>query len=237
MSGDGEWQVTESNELSFVYGIFESEIKNRFLCTVKINDEYVTCYIPSSCRLSNFIEMDGRSVFLKPVTTPNARTSYAVYAVKYRRGYILLNLAESNRVIESQIHRRYFHFLGKRKSIAREYKIGKYKADLFIRDSKTVVEIKSLLAFGESACFPTVYSERAVKQLREISKLLDEGYKACYILVSLNPEVKRIAINQEVDDFYRVFCECANKGMSYSAFSIQIKNQKPEIHSRIQIII
>ena len=237
MSRDGERQVTELNQLDFVYGIFQSEIKNRFLCTVKINDEDVTCYIPSSCRLSNFIDMNGRSVLLKPVTTPNARTSYAVYAVKYKRGYILLNLAESNRVIESEIHRRYFHFLGKRKSIAREYKIGKYKADLFIRDSKTIVEIKSTLAFGKNACFPTVYSERAIKQLREISKLLDDGYCACYLLISLNPEVKRITINSEVDDFYRVFVECVSKGMHCDAFSIRINNQKPEIYSKIQIEI
>ncbi|QAT42754.1 DNA/RNA nuclease SfsA [Aminipila luticellarii] len=229
--------MTESNELSFVYGVFQSEIKNRFLCIVRINDEDVTCYIPSSCRLSNFIDMNGRSVLLKPVITPNARTPYAVYAVKYRRGYILLNLAESNRVIESQIHRRLFHFLGKRKSITHEYMIGNYKADLFIHDSRTIVEIKSTLAFGESACFPTVYSERAVKQLKEISKSLDEGYRVCYILVSLNPQVKKIAINRKVDDFYRAFRECVDKGMLCSALSIQIKNQKPEIHSRIEITI
>ncbi|MCR0327051.1 DNA/RNA nuclease SfsA [[Clostridium] innocuum] len=237
MSKGGEWQVTESNELIFVHGVFQSEIKNRFLCTVKINDVDVTCYIPSSCRLSNFIDMNGRSVLLKPVTTANARTPYAVYAVKYRRGYILLNLVESNRVIESQIHRRLFHFLGKRKTISHEYNIGKYKADIFIHDSRTVIEIKSTLAFGDSACFPTVYSERAVKQLKEISKLLDEGYLACYMLVSLNPQVKKVVINREVDDFYQAFVECVNKGMLYSAFSIQIKNQKPEIRSKIEIVI
>jgi DNA-binding sugar fermentation-stimulating protein len=181
--------------------------------------------------------MDGRGVLLKPVTTPNARTPYAVYAVKYRHGHILLNLAESNRVIESQLHRRYFHFLGKRKSIAHEYKIGKYKADLFIHDSKTVIEIKSTLAFGRKASFPTVYSERAVKQLREISNLLDEGYRVCYILVSLNPQVKEISVNTQVDDFFQAFLECVKKGMSYSAFSVRLNNQKPEIYSRIQIIL
>ena len=48
-----------------------------------------------------------------------------------------------------------------------------------------------------------MYSERAVKQLKEISRLLDEGYRACYILVSLNPSVKEIVINAEVKDYYK----------------------------------
>ena len=97
------------------------------------------------------------------------------------------------------------------------------------------MEIKSTLAFGKSACFPTVYSERAVKQLREISKLLDEGYRACYLLISLNPQVKKVSINSEIDDFYQVFAECVSKGMQYGAFSLRINNQKPEIYSKIQI--
>ena len=59
-----------------------------------------------------------------------------------------------------------------------------------------------------------MYSERAVKQLKEISRLLDEGYRACYILVSLNPSVKEIVINAEVKDYYNTFMECIEKGMS-----------------------
>jgi hypothetical protein len=51
---------------------------------------YILGYIPSSCRLSNFIDMTGRTVLLRPIETPNTRTAYAVYAVKYRKGFIKL---------------------------------------------------------------------------------------------------------------------------------------------------
>mgnify|MGYP000805719294 FL=1 len=117
--------------------------------------------------------MTGRTVLLKHIETPNSRTPYAVYAVKYRRNFILLNLAQANRVIEAQIRRRYFSFLGVRKKVSREYKIGSYKTDLFIHDTNTLIEIKSTLAFSKESVFPTVYSERAVNQLKEISRLLD----------------------------------------------------------------
>ena len=181
--------------------------------------------------------MTGRTVLLKPTETPNAKMSYAVYAVKYRKSFILLNLAQANKVIEAQIRRRYFSFLGTRKNVLREYKIGNYKTDLFIQDTNTLIEIKSTLAFSRETTFPTVYSERAVKQLKEISRLLDDGYRACYVLVSLNPSVKEIVINAEVKDYYNAFIECVEKGMTYCAFSIRLHDQKPELRASIKVTI
>lgn len=229
--------MTDIKYIDYVYGTFQTEIKNRFLCNVNIAGEEVTCYIPSSCRLSNFIDMTGRMVLLRPIETPNARTPYAVYAVKYRKNFILLNLAQANRVIEAQIKRRYFSFLGIRKTVSREYKIGGYKADLFVHDTKTLIEIKSTLSFSKEAVFPTVYSERSVKQLKEISRLLDDGYRACYILVSLNPCVKEIIISSEVEDYYKIFMECVEKGMTYCAFSVRLREQIPEIYNKIKVTI
>lgn len=229
--------MTDIKYIDYVYGTFRTEIKNRFLCNVNIAGEEVTCYIPSSCRLSNFIDMTGRMVLLRPIETPNARTPYAVYAVKYRKNFILLNLAQSNRIIESQINRRYFSFLGMRKNVQREYKIGNYKTDLFIHDTNTLIEIKSTLSFSRKSIFPTVYSERSVKQLKEISRLLDEGYRACYILVSLNPSVKEIVINAEVKDYYNTFMECIEKGMTYSAFSVRLRESAPELYAKIKVIV
>ena len=47
---------------SFKHGIFKKELKNRFLCLVEIDGEDTLCYIPSSCRLSNFIDLTGKEV-------------------------------------------------------------------------------------------------------------------------------------------------------------------------------
>ena len=229
--------MADHKSIDYVYGTFQAEIKNRFLCSVNIGGKDAVCYIPSSCRLSNFIDMTGRTVLLRPIETPNTRNAYAVYAVKYRKGFILLNLAQTNRVIEAQIRRRYFSFLGVRKKISHEYKIGNYKADLFIHDTNTLIEIKSTLSFSKKSTFPTVYSERAVKQLTEISRLLDEGYRACYILVSLNPSVKEITINSEIEDYYKEFMKCIEKGMTYCAFSIRLHEQTPELYAKIKITI
>ena len=68
-------------EQSFKHGIFKEELKNRFLCLVEIDGEDTLCYIPSSCRLSNFIDLTGREVLVLPVLSPDARTKYSVYAL------------------------------------------------------------------------------------------------------------------------------------------------------------
>lgn len=229
--------MPDKKSADYIYGTFRTEIKNRFLCSVNIDGKDETCYIPSSCRLSNFIDMTGRTVLLKPIETSNARTSFAVYAVKYRKNFILLNLAQANRVIEAQLKRRYFSFLGVRKTVSREYKIGSYKTDLYIHDTKTLIEIKSTLSFSKESVFPTVYSERAVKQLKEISRLLDEGYRACYVLVSLNPRVKEIVLNSKVEDYYKTFVECVEKGMTYCAFSVRLREQTSELYAKIKVTI
>ena len=52
------------SNLSFKRGIFKEELKNRFLCLVEVDGEDTLCYIPSSCRLSNFVSMAGKTVLL-----------------------------------------------------------------------------------------------------------------------------------------------------------------------------
>lgn len=227
----------EDISTNIVHGVFKTEIKNRFLCDVLVNGEETICYIPSSCRLSNFLDLRNREVLLKPTKTMGARTPYAVYAVKYGRRYILVNLSLANKIIEKQLYRRYFSFLGSRKKVSHEIKIKDYKTDLFVHDTNTIIEIKSLLIFEKSGIFPTVYSERAINQLKKISNLLDNGYRACYIFVSLNPYVKSIDVNREIGEYYKAFSECVNKGMSYFGCSIQLRDTMPDIYSRIDVIL
>lgn len=60
---------------SFKHGIFKEELKNRFLCLVEIDGEDTLCYIPSSCRLSNFIVLSSHKVDLAE------RKGYELFAV------------------------------------------------------------------------------------------------------------------------------------------------------------
>ncbi len=217
-----------------IAGLFVRELKNRFLCEVIIDGKAEVCYIPSSCHLSNFLQLEGKEVLLMPTVAKKARTSFAVVAVKFKRSYIILNTSYANRLVEYAIQGRKLSYLGKRKTCLREKNVNEYKCDLYIEDTKTIVEIKSVISASDIGVFPTVYSERSLNQLSKIKELLQSGYRADYIIVSLNPYVKSIELLKDTQ-FYAEFEECINLGMSVHAFNCKIQNKMILLNTKLLI--
>ena len=166
----------QNGNSSYISGVFVKELKNRFFCEVKIDGKVEECYVPSSCHLSNFLQLKGKRVVLIPTQGKNTRTKYALYAAPYRKNYIILNTSLSNVAIEKGIHNRRFSYLGKRSNVQKEHSVEGYKADLYIPQTKTIVEIKSVLSENDEAVFPTVFSERTQNQLKSIQEMLDKGW-------------------------------------------------------------
>lgn len=196
-------------------GIFVKELKNRFRCLVDIDGTEQVCYVPASCKLGNFIDLSGRVVWLKKLPK-HSGLKYSLFALETKQGLVLLNLAYANRVIEQQIHRRFFSFLGKRTHVLREQVFDGYKCDLFITDTNTIVEIKTVLTLDRHAHFPSVYSERAEFQLNHLQQLLAKGYNVCFIFVGLGPHIKSISIDCD-EAFTNAFNYCVQQGMTYEA--------------------
>lgn len=227
--------ATDSYE-NFTEGIFVQELKNRFLCEVLINDISTVCYVPSSCHLSNFLSLKGKKVLLVPTKAPHSRTEYALLAVPYKKSYIILNTSIANRVLECSIASRRFSYLGKRKSVLKEYTIDGYKTDFFIKDNGTIIEVKSIISTVSSALFPTVYSERTQNQLHHIQSLLDQGYHAYFCIISLNPYVKSVHINHK-GQFYEDFKKCLSMGMLATAYTCRLKASEISIDKQVPIIM
>lgn len=217
-----------------IEGIFIKERKNRFICDVMVEDEIIECYVPSSCRLDNFIDLHGKRVLLLPTETPGARTRYSLFAVPYKRNHILLNIGKVNSIIERDIKKRCFSSLGKRDKIYREYRVGSYKSDLFIESSNTLLEVKSILSLEKTAIFPTVFSQRTLDQLANIASLQENGYNATLIIASLSPYVEEVQIDR-ASLFYEALIPCIKKGMQLLAVSIHIHQGKACIKRKIKI--
>ena len=218
----------------FVVGIFRKELKNRFLCEVNIDGEDVVCYVPSSCHLSNFLKLDGKKVLLVPTATPKSRTKYALFAVPYKRSYIILNTSMANRIIEANISSRKFSFLGKRKIVEKERVINNYKSDLYLPETKTIIEVKSVISLKREAPFPTVYSERTVQQLKQLYNLLESGYRACFVITSLHPYIDRVVIDTS-SEFYKELKRCQEKGLIVAAYTSKLEKEHLQLGKCIEI--
>lgn len=224
----------QNSKSIYTSGIFVRELKNRFLCEVKINGMVEECYVPSSCHLSNFLQLEGRRVLLVPTQTPSSRTKYALFAVPFKKNFIVLNTSMANGVIEGGLRGRRFSYLGKRKEWLKEHKIDGYKADLYIPSTKTIIEIKSIISIEEPAIFPTVYSERTIKQLSKIKELLHKGYKVCFIIVSLHPYMKSVTIDKN-SVFYSELSKCLESGLIIKAYASRLKNNVLSVDKEIDI--
>ena len=223
-----------TSDTGFVIGIFKRELKNRFLCEVSIDGEDVVCYVPSSCHLSNFLKLEGKQVLLVPTQAQNARTQFALFAVPYKRNYILLNTSMANRAVENSLQSRRLSYLGKRKTAIKEYTLDGYKADLFLPASNTVIEIKSVISLSRTGHFPTVYSERTLKQLDLMLSLLNKGYKVCLLIVSLHPYVNELQIDTN-SEFFVALKKCIDAGLLLKAYTCRLQHRVPLIDKEIPI--
>ena len=223
----------------YIVGTFVREEKNRFLCTVTVEGEDEECYIPSSCRLENFLELAGKEVLLKENQNKNARTRLAVYALKIKQNYLILKTSEANNIILNSIKSRRFSYLGKRLLVEKECTIAGYKADVFLPETRTIIEIKSIITQEKKAVFPTVYSERAIEQLKKVKTLLQNGCKVVYIFVSLNPYVKAVSLsgNSKQAEYKKLFIECAESGMLSRAYTSKIDEGTPTIYKEIPLLL
>lgn len=217
-----------------IIGTFKKELKNRFLCEVQINRKNVVCYVPSSCHLSNFLKLDGKSVLLIPTRTPKSRTPYSLFAVPYKRNYIVLNTSMANRAIECSIKERRFSYLGKRNDGIKEHTIDGYKTDLYLPSTKTIIEVKSIISLSSNAKFPTLYSERALKQFSAIFELLQKGYRVYYMIVSLHPYIKNVDIDTSTE-FYAELLRCLNAGLIVKAYTSRLIGDNLVIDKEISI--
>lgn len=218
-----------------IYGLFKKEEKNRFICKVVVDSEEIECYVPSSCRLERIVDLEGCQVALRPNKSKSARTRYALYAVKKGQDLILIDQTAPNRIVEDNINCRHFSFLGKRTCIQRERIVDGYKSDLFLPETNTIIEIKSIFSIESCASFPNVFPQRGLRQLSQIRTLLENRLRVCYLLVSLNPCVKEIHIDNKYSVFYSEFQKCLSMGMICKGLSIKMVDETPVIHALLPV--
>lgn len=199
-----------------ITGKFIEECSNRFLCHVSILGDETECYVSSSSKLENYIDLKNKTVMLVENKGKNLRTQYTLQAGRIKGKWVLLNLNSINEL--------YLEMLSKERKykpaeIQREKFVQDYKTDFYIEKEKLLIEAKGILSENPSAIYPVVSCGRAYRQLLSIQELLKQGYSVEYGFVLMNPGIKRIELNTKEDHIREAFKCCIDLGMQVSFYS------------------
>lgn len=63
-----------------IKGIFIEESKNRFLCKVVVDGVLHECYVPSSSKIENYLNINNKEILLTRNQGGNRRTKYSLFA-------------------------------------------------------------------------------------------------------------------------------------------------------------
>lgn len=197
-------------------GVFISECKNRFLSNVKINEKVVECYVPSSSRIENYLQVNNCEVLVTKNQSKKTRTKYSLFAVKFENNYIILNLNKVNSILEQLIvngwlYPKASYTVYKEKMVARVYKSDLYLSDS-LGDNNIIIEAKGIISDERVIEFPQVYSERSVKQLNILHSLLEKGETVHYYLICLSPLIKQINLVQG-NKYTEMLKKCIDQGL------------------------
>ncbi|CQR72618.1 Sugar/maltose fermentation stimulation protein homolog [Sporomusa ovata] len=219
---------------NFVNGVFLEECKHRFLCKVDVNGQEELCYIASSSKLAHFIDLTGREVLLTP-NTNKSKTRYTIHAVKTSAGYILLNLAFVNKILQKEFNKSKSIYHEAQNISAEKTLPGELKVDFLIDGNPTiVVEAKAIISGTTIAYVPAMKVKRAVVQLTKLNKLLRMGYSVHYYFVLLSPTLECLQLDKGNKEFYQEFTKCIENGMRVFVYkTVWKENEVSVMHQPI----
>lgn len=228
--------MSNSNQIpqeNYRKAIFLKELPRRFRCVISFSGEEKYCYVPSSCKLEPLVSLKNKSVLVIK-NSESSQLEYSLVAVKFKHNYILLNSGWANTLVLDSIKRRMFSYVGKRNLIQSEVTIDNYRCDFYIQNTRTIIEVKSIITDKPTALFPTMESNRFIRQLTTIKAELLKDKNAHLVIVGMNPYLQEITLNHKLQ-CYQLLKECMELGMTVHAFKVRLSDGEFKIHSEIRI--
>jgi sugar fermentation stimulation protein A len=178
----------------------------RFLADVRLaGGELVTAHVPNTGSMRGCAD-PGSRVGLMPSPDPRRRLRFTLELVKVRRGWIGVNTARSNRIVEEAVGASKVPELAGYASLRTEVRYGlSSRVDLLLEDGprKCYVEVKNAtLKEGEAVMFPDAVTERGRKHLRELAAMARAGHRAVIFFLVNREDCAFFAPARHVDPVY-----------------------------------
>lgn len=209
-----EYDTKDMKEVYFE-SVFIKEGKHRFICTILINNVLEECYVSSSSKLSNYIQLENCKILVSQNTNSKLRTRFTLEAAVIDKRLVYLNLNYTNNLYNDYL----LHLGYDNKIIQREMLINKLiKTDFFI-DNVGCVEVKSLLSNERCILFPDKTSKRICVQLKQYISLLQTGIPVTFAFIAMSKEIECLGWSSA--DVENDFKKAISLGLNIEAFCVE----------------
>lgn len=173
---------------------------NRFIVRALIDGRELECHLHDPGRLRELI-FPGNSILVRKAK--GRRTEFSVTAALRDGEWILTDSRFHNKIAAI--------FLGT--NAKPEVTVGKSRIDFLVEG--WYVEVKGCsLAVEKRAKFPDAPSQRAVKHVHELARIVEEGGKAAIMVLVFSPESDSFEPNHDTDPkFYDAFYSAVDGGV------------------------
>ncbi len=154
---------------------------NRFIARVMLGKKEETVHVKNTGRCRELL-IPGVTVYLAEPNNPARKTKYDLIAVDKQGQMVNIDSQAANDIAEEWLRKS--DLFSANAQIRREVKFENSRFDFYIEDgdTKAFLEVKGVTLEQEGiALFPDAPTLRGVKHIEELTKALNQGYKA-YIL-------------------------------------------------------
>ncbi|WRS28312.1 DNA/RNA nuclease SfsA [Oscillospiraceae bacterium MB08-C2-2] len=203
------------------------ERPNRFIALVEIEGTVQTCHVKNTGRCRELL-VPGAVVYLEGSDNPNRKTAYSIVAVEKGTRLINMDSQAPNQVWEEALLRD-FSLTGLKDplvSLRREVKYGDSRLDFLAQTDAGPVymEVKGVTLEEDGAVFfPDAPTERGIKHLHELERVVGEGGRAFAVFVIQLEDVAYFAPNDATHPaFGKALCHAQQAGVGILAYDCRV---------------
>lgn len=221
---------------NMVPGIFLAR-PNRFIAHVQIYGNTEICHVKNTGRCKELLPV-GAQVWCQRSDNPNRKTKFDLITVQKGDRLINMDSQAPNAAAKEWLLAGGF---GEIADVKGEYTHGDSRFDFAFRKDgrQCFLEVKGVTLENDGVCaFPDAPTERGVKHLQGLTRLVQEGYGAYVLFVVQMSDVNYLHPNDATDpDFGRALREAAAQGVTVLAMDCAVTFDSMTIGKPVEICL
>lgn len=227
-------------ELPTIEGRFLRRYK-RFFADVELDDgTLVTAHCPNTGSLLGCLE-EGRRAVLRDSQDEKRKLRYVFQSIRVGRTLVNVDTSLPNAAVHEAVTRGEIAELAGYDEARREVPYGEAsRIDLLLTKrsgARCWVEVKSTTyAVGDCAAFPDAVTERGLKHLGELTRMVKRGDRAVQFFFVGRGDATRFRPADEIDPEYgRALRKAARAGVEVLAYSTRVRPRSLELARRLPV--